>query len=105
MRDKLVFWLFPMLGFFALTLVAICARLSSYYYVPHVLGRILDWFTNPGEAIWWLAMGGPFANYPATGAGYMVFILGNVVSWTVISALSVRVVKWIFNIWVRQHRP
>jgi hypothetical protein len=75
-------WLVLPFAFLTLSVTAVLVRLSHYYYVPHAIGSALDSFTQPGEIVWWLTLGGPFRDYPSSLLGFAVFIVANAAFWT-----------------------
>jgi hypothetical protein len=97
----LLLWLGLSLGVFVVSLGAVLARTSGYYYLPHAVGSTLDRFAAPGEFVWWFTMGGAFEGYPGTLRGFSVLVLANTVSWTAASWVVVFVVKRLLALFKR----
>ena len=67
-----------------LTLIAVGVRRAGYPYVPRPISAVLDAFVEPGAALWWLTLGGPFRTSPTDLAGLAVLVLGNTAFWVVL---------------------
>ena len=48
-------------GVLVLSVIAVWVRVASYpEFVPPAIARALDYFIEPGAAVWWLTMGKVF---------------------------------------------
>jgi len=90
-------WLAVAIGLLATGVAAACAGAYGYpEFVPRIVANALDQFLEPGLALWWLTLGGPFQSSPAHWSGYCVTILGNTLLWLVALVplfLAIRVVQ------------
>ena len=53
----------------AITSGAVLALLASRVVIPSLIRGPLSDFVQPGIAIWWLALGGPFRTIPYSASG------------------------------------
>lgn len=61
--------------------------------IPRWLAKSLEWVSNPGVAIWWLTLGGPFQDYPRSTMGYVIVVLASLLFWLLVVAAILLVVK------------
>jgi hypothetical protein len=71
-------------GVLVLTVLVMALRRAGYPYVPRPISAVLEAFVEPGAALWWLTLGGPFRTSPADLAGLAVLVLGNTAFWVVL---------------------
>ena len=85
-------WIGLSLGVLALSVVAIWVRAASYpEQVPRYVARALDWFVEPGAAVWWLTTGKAFQAFPSDFPGYVVVAVVNTVVWAAVGAIVMTV--------------
>jgi hypothetical protein len=83
-------WLIVAITLLAMSAAAVLAGAKGYpEFVPQIVVRTLDQFLEPGLALWWLTLGGPFQSFPARWAGYCVTIFGNALLWLALVSLIV----------------
>jgi hypothetical protein len=61
--------------------------------VPSALFALLIQFVEPGAAVWWFTLGGPFRAFPSDPEGYAVVVAGNTVCWMLAALVLVFVVR------------
>jgi hypothetical protein len=57
------------------------ALLGSGAAMPSAFRSPLSRFVEPGVAVWWLVLGGPFRSAPASAAGIAVAAAANAALW------------------------
>ena len=67
--------------------------LGSIAVMPSVFRNPLSRFVEPGVAVWWLVLGGPFRSVPASASGIVFAAAANAVLWLVVSWLVVATVR------------
>jgi hypothetical protein len=83
-------WIALSLGALALSAIAVWVRVASYpEYVPRAVATALDYFVEPGAAVWWLTIGKAFQAFPSDLPGYVVVSLANTAVWAAALALVV----------------
>lgn len=50
-------------------------------WLPVPVKHALDAWLEPGLAVWWVTLGGPFQHAPTALGGYAVTLAGNVAFW------------------------
>ena len=69
-------------------MTAVAVRVSGYPdYVPRALAGFLDFFVEPGAAVWWVTLGHAFQAFPTDMPGYVVASLANTVIWVMVCAI------------------
>jgi hypothetical protein len=64
------------------SMLSIAARVSGYpATIPRPVVGLLERTLEPGAAVWWFTLGGPFESFPSDLGGYAVTVLGNVACW------------------------
>jgi hypothetical protein len=87
-------WMTLSLGVLALSVIAVWVRVASYpEYVPPPVARALDYFIEPGAAIWWVTAGKVFQAFPSDFPGYVVVSVANTAFWTTASAIVMMIVR------------
>ena len=64
--------------------------------IPSTIGEALDDFVQPGTAIWWLVLGGPFRSMPSSPGGIAFAAVTNAMFWVLLcwlAALALRVIR------------
>jgi hypothetical protein len=85
-------WIALLFGVLALSVIAVWVRVASYpEYVPRAIARALDYFVEPGSAVWWLTIGKAFQAFPSDFPGYAVVSLANTAVWAAAGAIVVMV--------------
>lgn len=69
------------------------ALLGSVTAMPSAFRNPLSRFVEPGVAVWWLALGGPFRSAPASTAGIAVAAAANAALWLLTLCLVVVAVR------------
>lgn len=72
------------------------ALLGSVPAMPSAFRNPLSRFAEPGVAVWWLVLGGPFRSAPASAVGIAVAAAANAASWCL--------VLWLVGVVVRAVR-
>lgn len=72
------------------------AVLGSVTAMPSAFRNPLSRFVEPGVAVWWLVLGGPFRSAPASAVGIAVAAAANAAAWGL--------VLWLVGIVVRAVR-
>ena len=81
-------WIAISLGLLLLSVVAIGVRVAGYpEYVPRAIAAALDFFIEPGAAVWWMTIGKAFQAFPTDLVGYGVVSVANTVMWTMACAI------------------
>jgi hypothetical protein len=77
-----------------LSAIAVWVRAASYpEYVPRAVARALDWFIEPGAAVWWMTIGKVFQAFPSDFPGYVVVSLSNTAAWIAVGAIVMLIGK------------
>ena len=82
----------------AITSATALTALGSITVMPSVFGNPLSRFVEPGVAVWWLVLGGPFRSVPASASGIAFAAAANAVLWLVVSWLVVVTVRFVRRI-------
>jgi len=75
---------------------AALALLGSSPVMPSVFRNPMSRFVEPGVAVWWLVLGGPFRSAPASASGIAFAAAANAALWLValwLVALGVRAIR------------
>jgi len=81
-------WLILAFAFFVTSVAAIAVRAAQYPdYVPRSIVEVLEYFIEPGLAIWWLTIGKAFQAFPSDWEGRTAAIVANTAFWTLVCAL------------------
>ena len=87
-------WIALSLGLLILSAVAIGVRVAGYpEYVPRAIASTLDYFIEPGAAVWWMTIGKVFQAFPSDLMGYAVVSIANTAVWTTACALVTAVCR------------
>jgi hypothetical protein len=88
LRRRIWLWSAVSFGFLIVSVVAIAVRVAGYpAYVPRAIASILDYFIEPGAAVWWMTIGKAFQAFPSDLLGYVVLSVANTAFWTTACAL------------------
>lgn len=81
-------WIAVFVGLLLLSVIAIAVRVAGYpQYVPHAIAGALDFFIEPGAAVWWMTIGKAFQAFPTDLVGYVVTSVANTAIWTMACAI------------------
>jgi hypothetical protein len=81
-------WIALSFGFLVLSVSAIGVRVAGYpECVPRAIAGALDYFIEPGAAVWWMTIGKVFQAFPSDLAGYVVASVANTALWTTACAI------------------
>ena len=72
---------------------AALALLASGEIMASAIRDPLAAFVQPGVAVWWLVLGGPFRSAPASGAGIAFAAAANAALWWVVLWLVAVIVR------------
>ena len=87
-------WIALSFGVLVLSVIAVWVRVAAYpEYVPHAIARALDYFIEPGAAVWWVTIGKVFQAFPSDFPGYAVVSVANTVVWAAAGAIVMMVGK------------
>ena len=76
-------WIALAFGLLIVSVVAIGVRVAGYpEYVPGAVARTLEYFIEPGAAVWWMTIGKAFQAFPSDPMGYVVVSVANTAIWT-----------------------
>ena len=67
----------------AITSATALTALGSITVMPSVFRNPLSGFVEPGVAVWWLVLGGPFRSLPASASGIAFAAAANAALWLV----------------------
>jgi hypothetical protein len=85
-------WMALSFGVLALSVIAVWVRVASYPgYVPPAVASALDYFVEPGAAVWWLTIGKVFQAFPSDFPGYVVVSVANTAVWATAGAIVMMV--------------
>jgi hypothetical protein len=56
--------------------------------LPDTLSKLLGFFVEPGVLLWWLALGGPTAAFPADAVGRSIVVAANTAWWLLFALLA-----------------
>ena len=83
-------WIALSLGVLGLSVIATGVRAARYpESVPRTIAVALEDFVEPGTAVWWLTLGGPFRTFPYDWLGYAVVVTANTAFWSLAGAFVV----------------
>ena len=74
--------------------VATLLLLLSAAVIPSVVRNPLADFVQPGIAVWWFALGGPFRSYPGSPLGIVFAGATNAMLWLV----AIWLVWWVYRL-------
>jgi hypothetical protein len=77
----------------AITSATALTALGSITVMPSVFRNPLSGFVEPGVAVWWLVLGGPFRSIPASASGIAFAAAANAALWLVALWLAVVTVR------------
>ena len=77
----------------AITSATALTALGSITVMPSVFRNPLSSFVEPGVAVWWLVLGGPFRSLPASASGIAFAAAANAALWLVALWLAVVTVR------------
>ena len=77
----------------AITSATALTALGSITVMPSVFRNPLSEFVEPGVAVWWLVLGGPFRSIPASASGIAFAAAANAALWLVALWLAVVTVR------------
>lgn len=81
-------WIALSFGLLVLSVIAVGVRVAGYpEFVPRAIARGLDYFIEPGAAVWWITIGKAFQAFPTDLAGYVVVSVSNTAVWTTACAI------------------
>ena len=81
-------WIALSFGLLIVSVIAIGVHVAGYpEYVPRAIANTLDYFIEPGAAVWWMTIGKAFQAFPSDLTGYLVVSIGNTAIWTAACAL------------------
>jgi hypothetical protein len=85
-------WIALSFGLLVLSVIAIGVRVAGYpQLVPRAIASTLDYFIEPGAAVWWMTIGKAFQAFPSDLAGYVVVSVANTALWTTACAIFIAV--------------
>ena len=91
-RRRTWLWMTLSLGLLALSVIAVWVRVASYpEYVPPHVARALDYFIEPGAAVWWVTTGKVFQAFPSDSPGYVVVSVANTAVWATAGGIAMMV--------------
>ena len=75
-----------------LSVIAVWVRVASYPEdVPTAIAKTLDYFVEPGAAVWWVTTGKVFQAFPSDFPGYVVVSVANTAVWATAGAIAMMV--------------
>ena len=77
----------------AITSATALTALGSITVMPSVFRNPLSSFVEPGVAVWWLVLGGPFRSLPASASGIAFAAAANAALWLGALCLAVVTVR------------
>ena len=77
--------------------------LSSAVALTSVIRYPISAFAEPGIAMWWLILGGPFQVGPQSSGGLLFTATGNTAFWLLILWLPVALLRLLFSLLKRRH--
>ena len=84
------YWIAISVGLLVLSITAVAVRVSGYPdSVPRAVAGFLDFFVEPGAAVWWVTRGHAFQAFPTGMPGYVVVVSSNTVMWVMLCAICV----------------
>jgi hypothetical protein len=87
-------WIALSSGVLVMSVIAVWVRVAAYpEYVPPAIARALDYFIEPGAAVWWVTIGKVFQAFPSDFPGYAVVSVANMVVWATAGAIVMMVAK------------
>ena len=85
-------WIALSFGLLVLSVIAIGVRVAGYpQFVPRAIASTLDYFIEPGAAVWWMTIGKAFQAFPSDLAGYVVVSVANMALWTTACTICIAV--------------
>jgi hypothetical protein len=82
-RRRTWLWVALSFGLLILSVIAVGVRVAGYpEYVPRVIVTAVDYFIEPGAAVWWMTIGKVFQAFPSDCVGYGMVSVANTVVWT-----------------------
>jgi hypothetical protein len=69
------------------------ALLGSATVMPSAFRNPLSRFVEPGVAVWWLVLGGPFRSVPSSASGIALAAAANAALWSLVLWFVVAVVR------------
>ena len=90
-------WGFLAAAVLAIASAAVLALLASGAVIPSLIRDPLSDFVQPGIAIWWLALGGPFRTIPYSGPGIAFAAAANSALWMLVLWFGAVIVRAIQN--------
>ena len=77
-------WWFLAAAVLAIASAAGLALLASRAVIPSLIRGPLSDFVQPGIAVWWLALGGPFRTVPHSASGIAFAAAANAALWMLV---------------------
>jgi hypothetical protein len=94
MASRTRLWIALSFGVLVLSAIAVWVHVASYpEHVPRSIARALDYFIEPGAAVWWLTIGKAFQAFPSDVPGYVVVSVGNTAVWMTAAAIVLMVAR------------
>jgi len=91
---RVMVWAATGLAIAIVSAAAVWARVAQYpMWLPRPLPAVLEWFVEPGVLVWWFTIGGLFAGYPSTFAGYAAVVVGNTAVWLIVVVFVAFIVR------------
>src|SRR3977135_4498537 len=87
-------WWLLLLLLLVASVCAVAVRAAGYpESVPGAVAGFLDWFVDPGVALWWLTTPNLFMSFSSSPLGYAIVTFGNTALWMIAAAIGVYVCK------------
>jgi hypothetical protein len=78
--------------------------LTSATVIPSLLRNLLSDFVQPGVAVWWLVLGGPFRSAPSLLSGIVFAATSNAILWLLVLLLVVAVARILRRRFAYRHK-